>query len=943
MAVFDSVARPLLERDREIEQICAGLTASRAGGGRLLVLEGRLGAGKTRLLAETRGLAEADGFAVLQARGGELESAYAFGAVRQLFEPLLMRRSANTRAELFSGAAGAAELVFSSPVPDEWHSLSDPTFPVLHGLYWLLANVASAQPTLVLLDDLHWFDAPSLRWLAFTARRLDGLGVCVVGATRPAAEAADPSSLADVLTDPTTQVLRPHPLGLAAIAALAGTDDGRADEPFCEVVREVTGGNPLFVHALLEAAADHGIAPTAAHAPRLRELAADGVTRLVALRLARLSDRAVRLARAAAVLGDQATVRLTQALAHLAEEDHRRGVAQLQRSGLLGGEDPLRFSHPIVRTAVLADMSVAERHHAHRKAAELLVDAGAPVELAAAHLLSVPAAAAAGAVETLRAAAERALQQGSADIAVAYLTRAHDERIDAATGLEILIELGKAEQRTNADDAASHLAAAIARIEDPERRGELILEHARARFFSGRPREAIRELEDALGPLRGDGHEDLAERLQAELIGAAWWEPDTHRIAAVHLAAIDPQRLHGGLGSDLLLASLATYTCRQGRDRARALDHARSSLASGRLEIGAAGAYAYATTTLLFAGCFDDALSHFAKAVTAARRRGDVVHLAALSLIWRGRTHALKGRLAAAAVDLREAFDLAREHAVDVAVPYIAGFLADVLREQGDVQGAVEVIDSASLPQDLPQNTHLMFFRLARARLRLVRGSTEQALHEATAIGETVAAVPSDNPAVIPWRAVAAEALRQLDRVDLAVHLAEENLALALRWGADYAVGGALCALGRVDEAGAEERFRRAVATLAASPATLEYARAVIELGACLRRGNHRIEARAHLRSGVDLAEDLGARALADRANAELAACGARPRQHRRTGADALTASERRVAQLAAQGMTNKDIAQALFVTVKTVELHLSNAYRKLDISSRREIGRALT
>ena len=239
------------------------------------------------------------------------------------------------------------------------------------------------------------------------------------------------------------------------------------------------------------------------------------------------------------------------------------------------------------------------------------------------------------------------------------------------------------------------------------------------------------------------------------------------------------------------------------------------------------------------------------------------------------------------------------------------------------------------LPDALPQNTHLMFFRLARARLRLVTGSVDQALREAQEIGETVAAVPSDNPAVIPWRAVAAEALRQLDRREEATRLAKDNLDLAFRWGADYAVGGALCALGRIDEATAEEGFRHAATILADSGATLEYARALVELGAWLRRANRRVEAREHLRHGVDLAHELGARALADRGNAEIAATGARPRKQRTTGFDALTASERRVADLAAQGMTNKDIAQALFVTVKTVELHLSNTYRKLDISSR--------
>ena len=129
---------------------------------------------------------------------------------------------------------------------------------------------------------------------------------------------------------------------------------------------------------------------------------------------------------------------------------------------------------------------------------------------------------------------------------------------------------------------------------------------------------------------------------------------------------------------------------------------------------------------------------------------------------------------------------------------------------------------------------------------------------------------------------------------------------------------------------------------LAGSQARLEHARALVDLGAALRRGNQRTEARQRLREGVDLARRLGAFGLAARANEEIAATGARPRKVLQTGLDALTASERRVAQLAACGVSNKEIAQTLFVTIKTVEVHLSSAYRKLDISSRAQLDNAL-
>jgi DNA-binding CsgD family transcriptional regulator len=195
----------------------------------------------------------------------------------------------------------------------------------------------------------------------------------------------------------------------------------------------------------------------------------------------------------------------------------------------------------------------------------------------------------------------------------------------------------------------------------------------------------------------------------------------------------------------------------------------------------------------------------------------------------------------------------------------------------------------------------------------------------------------------VPWRGWAAEGLRRLDRNDEARVLAEEELALARRWGDPRAIGASLRVLGLVEggEAGIG-LLREAVGVLAASEARLEHAHALVDLGAALRRANQRAEAREQLRDGVDLARRVGALGLAERANEEIAATGARPRKVLQTGLDALTASERRVAQLAAEGMSNKEIAQTLFVTIKTVEMHLSHAYRKLEISSRAQLDKAL-
>jgi DNA-binding CsgD family transcriptional regulator len=198
------------------------------------------------------------------------------------------------------------------------------------------------------------------------------------------------------------------------------------------------------------------------------------------------------------------------------------------------------------------------------------------------------------------------------------------------------------------------------------------------------------------------------------------------------------------------------------------------------------------------------------------------------------------------------------------------------------------------------------------------------------------------NPAQLAWRSHLALSLLALDRRDEALELVREEVALAWQWGAPRSIGVALRAQGLVQGKDGIPTLRESLEVLRTSSAKLERARTLVELGAALRRSNERAEARELLREGLDLAVRSGSQPLVDQAQAELAATGARPRKLVLSGAESLTPSERRVAEMAADNMTNKDIAQALFVTTKTVEVHLSNVYRKLGIGSRNELGDAL-
>ena len=199
------------------------------------------------------------------------------------------------------------------------------------------------------------------------------------------------------------------------------------------------------------------------------------------------------------------------------------------------------------------------------------------------------------------------------------------------------------------------------------------------------------------------------------------------------------------------------------------------------------------------------------------------------------------------------------------------------------------------------------------------------------------------NPAMLAWRSHLALPLLALDRREEALELAREEVDLARAWGAPRAIGVALRTRGLAEE-GAEgiESLRESLGVLEASSAKLERGRTLVQLGSALRRANRRADARELLGQGLELGVRAGAQPLVEQAQAELSATGARPRRLLLSGVESLTASERRVARFAAEGLTNKDIAQALFVTTKTVEVHLSNVYRKLGIGSRAELPEAL-
>jgi DNA-binding CsgD family transcriptional regulator len=230
-----------------------------------------------------------------------------------------------------------------------------------------------------------------------------------------------------------------------------------------------------------------------------------------------------------------------------------------------------------------------------------------------------------------------------------------------------------------------------------------------------------------------------------------------------------------------------------------------------------------------------------------------------------------------------------------------------------------------------------------RGTLRLAQNRAEQALADLLECGHRLTKIGAISPSVAGWRSNAARAHLLLDQREQASRLTSEELALARAWGGARALSAALRAAGLVKGGAAGiELLEEAVAITEHSPARLEHAHAIADLGAALRRAGQRVEAREQLRVAVDLGLRCGAAGLAETARTDLLATGARPRRVMLSGVDALTPSEQRIATMASQGMSNREIAQALFLSAWTVKAHLAHIYQKLSIDSREQLAAAL-
>jgi DNA-binding CsgD family transcriptional regulator len=647
------------------------------------------------------------------------------------------------------------------------------------------------------------------------------------------------------------------------------------------------------------------------------------------------------LARAIAVLGPDAELRHAAALADLPQRDAAIAADALATAGILRPGRPLEFVHPLVRSAIHADVPPAERALAHAAAARLLADE-APAERVATHLLASEPSGDRWAVDILRTAAGSALEGGVPEAAVTYLRRALAEPPPPEARGEVLFELGRAEMGSYDPAAPEHLQQALTANDDPTWQVKVSRLLGVTLLATGHVEESF-ELLDRAAALASRSDPEAALELEAELLAGG------QILYALSADVVgDRLRRHGEIagttpGKSKLLAVKAFEAGRtDARMAARLVEQA---LAGGDLlaDRPADSASFYSLALALIYGdrldladrCFDEALAD-------ARRRGSVFGFVAVSCL-RSYAANLRGSVRDAEAEARNAIQADTPHGNPL-LPRATACLMDPLIERGELGEAAEALAAAGFESGPVNPVYHGTLAYTRARLRISQGRLREGVDELLTYGEGGAALGYHGTGmVMPWRSTAALALLQTGNREEARRLAKEEVELYRDSGVPRGFGVSLRTLGVIEDGDRGlELLEEAVEVLEQSYARLEHARALAALGAALRRHKRRSDARKPLQQALDLAHRCGATALVNHAREELAATGARPRRIMLTGIDALTASERRVAQMAAEGLSNKEIAQALFVTVKTVETHLGHAYQKLDIASRRELAEVL-
>ena len=731
-------------------------------------------------------------------------------------------------------------------------------------------------------------------------------------------------------------------LSESAVATFVRATVGdRAGSELCEAVWTASGGNPLYVTELLrEVNLDEGSPDDAA----ARLVAGRGaIAQRVVARVQRLGPSALALAQAFAVLGDGCGLHTAAAVAGVEPLEAARLAAGLVHLEVLSADRPVQFIHPVVRDALEASLDSDAWDVAHRAAARLLHAEGAPAGRVVAHLLGVRPAGDRWVLERLLEAARTASESGAPQAAADLLNRALAEPPPRARRVAILREAARAEASAGRETACARLEEALRLCADPRERAGVALEVAEAYAALFRWTDAVEVIERALLEL-GDADEVLAARLEAELVVSGLHDarcasrvpPVLERLSSRPLTGSTAEAFGAAQGMAMVLG---------GRPAEEAGDRLGQALLGAGTPTENWDTRAALLWSLIVAERFETVQATVDPMVAEARQSGSARGLVA-TYSTLGLLHLRLGALPEADAAARVALRVLQEGDFAPGLPFAATVLADVAVEAGELDEAEALL--ALLPQEgWPVGVGTVLIPAARGRLRLAQGRPAEALADfATCVSMFSVehwGTEMRDVGYLHARAGAAQALVRLGEPERARELAEAELADVRVFGAARALGVALRATGLARGGGQGlEYLSESVAVLRSSPALLERAHSLAELGGALRRAGQRAASREWLSEALDLAARCGARPLAARVRDELKAAGARPRRAWRTGVEALTPSELRIVRLAAAGRSNREIAHELYVTLKTVEGHLSRAYLKLGVRGRGQLAQLL-
>jgi DNA-binding CsgD family transcriptional regulator len=892
-------------RERECAAVDQLLSDAVDGSGRLAMISGGAGVGRTALLAAAAHRARLRGFTVLTARGSAAERDLRFGVADRLLD-----------------VAAAVE-------PSRGELAGDASLAELHARHRALATAADDNPTLIVVDDLQWVDRQSLRWLSTLPQRVERARVAVLVGVCDGEPCADPAAMEELLAGCSVEVV-PAPLDDAAAADLLERVLGWSpDLAFLTACMAATGGKPALLTAVAEASRTQG-----ATAPPFENLVLSGLASCLHVRLRRISPQALAVVRAVAVLGVDATLDRVAVLAQIDAVTTAEVTTRLCRARLLCvAGNTVTFAYPLLRHVIVQQAPLATQRDLHANAARLLHEVGAPNDSIAGHLVAAPALGEQWPSDVLRAAARSALGAGAPAEAVAYLRRALGEPLPDTSRSELLAELGLAETYVDVVPATRHLTEAVERML-PQQNSEAALHLARLLAAAGDHRTAVRVVTSR------------TQRTTTDLLC----------LVELHLCA----EATAPRGAELLSRLPAP---RDTDDRGRWLSLLAMRASWAGRSAGEAGQLA--ERALMHLRPTPETLSSIVRSVLVLAHAGRVLEahercdeLVALTRRWQHRpglaaarsartvVGRLLGRLPAAAQDGREALDLlaacGAPKAAGETVEHLAR-LVEVLVDLGANDEANELIERSELDDAVPNTWSGMALLHARGRLRSASGQHAHAARDLLAVGARSRAWEAVNPAVVPWHSSLALALDGLGESSQACRHAEVAVGRARRWGAPGPLGVALrthaaVAGGRAGLAMLEE----SAAVLERAESTLDRASSLLQYGKALNDQGQPVAARQALRAAIELAERSGHTELSCSARLALSACGGRQSKPRQSGIASLTAAELRTATLAAAGRKNREIAATLFVRRRTVEIHLTNVYRKLGIDGRSGLPVAL-